>query len=331
MAKSLTGPKKAAILVLSLGEDAAGEVLKNLSDDEIRLLTQHIQRVQDIDPLEVDRVANEYFRVAERKRIIPAPPETKMNYLKKILGKGLGEERSEQLLGGMLEVKGKTSLEKLKWHSPHTIADFLSEEHPQIIAVILANMGDPQMTQAVLEELPGPLHADVLARLIHLREIPDDLLNEIEESLSEQVFQTRALSEEDGTRRVAGVINSSTENVERLVMGHIEEKNPGLAQAIRDEMFPFEDFIKVDNVGLQKVMEEASGEDLILALRTASEPLRQHFFQNISNQSAKEIKEAVAKFGPVRISEIEAAQKRLSNIARDLSNKGLLHLLDKKK
>ena len=330
MAERLTGPQKAAILLLSIGEEAASEVLKKLSQAEIKRLTEHVSRFQDITPRDVDRVANEYFLIAERGRFLPGPPETKIAYLKKVLEKALGAEKSAALLEGMLAAPASGALEKLTWHDPSTIAEFLTSENPQVIAVILANLGDPELLENVMGELPDRVSQDVLARLVRLREISPDWVAEIEQSLAERMYSTRKGEVGSSAYKVAGVLNSASAEMGDKVMREIDERDPGLAGKIREQMFPFEDFIRIDNLGIQKILAKASTEDVVMALHTADEPLRRHLFRNFSGEAARTIGKAMKDLGPMRISEIENAQKRLSIIARELSAQGELLILEKR-
>ena len=330
MAERLTGPQKAAILLLSIGEEAASEVLKKLSQAEIKLLTEHVSRFQDITPRDVDRVANEYFLIAERGRFLPGPPETKIAYLKKILERALGAEKGTALLEGMLNAPVGGALEKLTWHDPSTIAEFLTGEHPQVIAVILANLGDPELLEDVMGELPDGVCQDVLGRLVRLREIAPDWVAEIEQSLAEQMYSTRKGEVGSSSYKVAGVLNSAPAKLGDNVMRQIDERDPELAGKIRGQMFPFEDFIRIDNLGIQKILEKATTKDVVLALHSADQPLRRHLFRNFSGEAARNIRKAMKDLGPVRVSEIENAQKRLSMIARELSAQGELLILEKR-
>lgn len=329
MAARLKGAQKAAILLLSLGEDAAAEVIKNLSEDDLQALAPHLGNFDRVTPADVERVAREFYLAAEKGRFLPSAPETKTAYLKNILNRALGEEKSGQLVAGMLQPPAGGRLEQLKWHDPSVIAQFLSGEHPQVIAVIAANLGDPDLTQQVISALPEGLRQEVLTRLLRLREISSEWVEEIEASLEEEMqAQGKAHPQEDSsTERVAGVMNAAPRELENTVMRHIESQDPQLAGKIRSQMFPFEDFLKVDNPGIQRVVEQATNEDLVLALGTADEPLRRHFLQNLSTENSKALEQAIAAHGPMRLSQIEAAQKRLSNIARELAAQGHLKVL----
>ncbi|HUJ77320.1 MAG TPA: flagellar motor switch protein FliG [bacterium] len=327
----LTGTQKAAILLLSLGEEAAAEVLKNLSEEEIVDVTRQMSRFHEITPQDVERVTNEYYLVAERARLLPTPPETKVEYLRKVLSKALGEERAQGLMEGLVSAPPGGALERLKWHDPSTIAAFIGQEHPQVIAVILANLGDPLLVRAVLEHLPDALQKEVLPRFARLRTIPPEWLAEIEESLTQAEAGEGGVSRESGAQRVADLLSAAPRSVEAQLMGHLQRQNPALAERVRSQMFPFEDFIKVDNYGMQKVLARTPGDDVVLALRLAEEPLRHHFLRNMSPRSAAAIQQALEELGPTPVVEIEAAQRRIVTTARELEEKGELYVLDRKR
>jgi flagellar motor switch protein FliG len=332
MARRLTGPQKAAILLLALGEESAGEVLKNLSEDEIRELTLYMTRVEEVTPQDVTRVTNEFYRVAERAHFLPQPPETKVEYLKKVLSKAMGDVKAQEVVDGLVKAGSGSALERLKWHDPTTIAAFIGDEHPQVIAVILANLGDAQLARAVLEELPESQQQDIVPRLAKLRTIPADWLEEIEKSLTEQSAPSTADPAHDvGPQRVASMLNATSRVTESRWLSHIQRQDPALADRIRDHLFPFEDFIKVDTYGMQKVLAKTPGEDIVLALKLADDGLKNHFLRNLSPQAASTIQQAIDELGPTAVVAIEAAQRRIATIAKEMANKGELFVLERKK
>lgn len=333
MATRLTGPQKAAILLLSLGEDSAAEVMKNLNEDEIKNLGQYMSKFDHVRPEDVDRVMNEYYRIAEKGRFLPAPPVTKMEYLKKILARAIGEEESDKIVEGMMERKPESPLEQLKWHDPQTIAGFLADEHPQVIAVILANMGDPALSQEIIAALPDDMQKDILTRYAQIRAIPQDWLDEIEASLGEDMAAARARPTEGppGEENVAKLLSTAAQPMEDMLIDHIRGKNPELADRISRRIFSFSDLIKIDNYGIQLVLKRIPGNDIVLSLKLADEAITRHFLRNMSDDSALKIREAVEGLGPIQVSKIEAAQKRIANTARVLIEQGEIFPLERRK
>lgn len=333
MATPLSGPQKAAILLLSLGEEAAAEVIKNLSEDEIKAVSQYMSRFDRVTPKDVDRVMNEFYRVAEKGRFLPAPPETKIEYLKKILARAVGEEQAEKTVQGLVERKPESPFETLRWHDPTTIAEFLAGEHPQVIAVILANLGDPHLAQEVIAALPEDMQQDILTRYARIRTIPDDWLEEIAASLSEDMAAMRPRSTEGpvGERQVAGVLAASSQPMEDVLIEHLRARNPELAERIAQRIFAFADLIKIDNYGIQLILKRTPGDDLVLALKLADEPLTRHLFRNMSEDAARKIQQALDELGPTPVARIEAAQKRIANTARVLIESGEIYPLERRK
>lgn len=333
MAQRMSGPQKAAILLLTLGEEAAAEVLKNLSEAEIQEVSRYMAHYSEVTPQDVDRVANEFYLIAERGRFLPGPPTTKVEYLRKILGRAIGEERAGEMVDGLVARKADGPLEQLKWHDPNTIAGFLADEHPQVIAVILANMGDPPLARSVIEALPGAMQQDIFTRLARLRSIPDEWLEEIEASLSEEMAAPRptAGGGEGGEQRVAEVLGAAEAPVEEALIEHLQRRNPELAERIRQRLFAFSDLLKIDNYGIQLVLKRISGRDLVLALKLADEPVKRHLLRNMAAQSAERFEQAVASLGPTPVAQIEAAQKRIARTARILIEGGEIFPLERRR
>lgn len=332
MATRLSGPQKAAILLLSLGEDAAAEVIKNLSAEEVKEISQYMTRFQHVTPGDVDRVMNEYYLVAEKGRFLPAPPETKIEYLKKILARAVGEEQAAQTVQGLVERKPESPFEELRWHDPQTIANFLAGEHPQVIAVILANMGDPTLAQAVIAALPEDMHKDILTRYAQIRSIPGEWLEEIETSLGQDMAasRTRPAPASVGEQRVVNMLGSTPQPMEDMLIEHLRAKNPELAERIGRRIFSFADLIKIDNYGIQLILKRTPGDDLVLALKIADEPLSRHLMRNMSDDAARKIQEAIDGLGPTPVTRIEAAQKRIANTARVLIESGEIYPLERR-
>jgi flagellar motor switch protein FliG len=193
-----------------------------------------------------------------------------------------------------------------------------------VIAVILATMEEPGLADRVLGELPAAMQADVAQRLAGLKTISPEWVNDIQETLADAMLPAaRAISEkEGGPQRVAEVLTTGSRAMETAILAHIEQKDPALAERIRGQMFRFEDFLRLDNLGLQKILGRSSTRDLVLALRMADDDLREHVYRNLSTNNARMIQEELDNLGPMRVSEIEQAQLRLIAIARDLMDQG---------
>ncbi len=333
MAARMTGARKAAVLLLSMGEEAAAEVLKNLSEREIREITQQMAEAVDVTPQQVDRVMNEFYLIAERARILPEPPVTKIEYMRKVLARALGDEKASAVVDGLAERPSVSTLEKLKWHDPQTIAHFIAEEHPQVVAVILANLGDAALARSVVEALPPEMQEDVFTRFVRIRDIPAEWLEEIEASLSEEFAPPTGAAESvpAGERQVARLLGTAPSGMEERLIEQIRQRNPELADSIQQRIFAFADLLKLDNYGLQQVLRRVPGSDLVLALKLADEPLVRHILRNMSDKSGKQLRQAVEGLPPTPIARIEAAQRRIANTARSLIEGGEIYPLQRRK
>jgi flagellar motor switch protein FliG len=244
--------------------------------------------------------------------------------LQKVLGKAMGEERGQSLIDGMLQSPPGGALEKLKWHAPRTIANFIAKEHPQVIAVILSTLEEKALADRVMSELPPALQADVAQRMAALKTISPEWINDIQETLADAMIPAAHDVAEKGAgpERAAQVLTSGSRAMEMAVMAHIEKKDPELAEKIRHQMFRFEDFLRFDNLGLQRVLAKSTTRDLVLSLRIASDELREHVYRNLSTNHARMIQDEIEALGPTRVADIESAQLRLIAIARELMDKG---------
>jgi len=326
----LNGPKKAAIMLLSIGEDAAAEVMKNLQESEIKEVMVQMNRVSEITLADVERVTNEFYRRTEiEPRRDTVPPETKMQFLSKTLSKALGKERSDELLGKVMDLPSRGAIEKLKWYAPKTIAEVISGEHPQVIAAILACFDDPQLASEVISELPAPLRGPVMDRLAKIKGVPEAWVKEIEASLDELFAPKESQREPFGQRLVAGMIGGADKQSEREMLAQLESKDPKLAGEIKGRIVRFEDFIRLDGLGVQKILEESQMDDVLLALRTAEESLRKHILENVSINTSNRIRAQLKTMPPTRVGDIEKARKRLALIATGLAQKGEITFLGK--
>ncbi len=322
-AGKLTGPKKAAILLVALGEEAAGDIIKNLEDSEIQQVGYHMARFTEVSPEELDLVLEEFYNkstAGTQGFIINASAD----YVKNTLTKALGGDRAKSLVDNLSANVEESALESLKWLDPRAIANFITHEHPQTIALILAHLEDPEQTATVLKELPENLQADVVYRMAILEAIQPGVVNEIDEVLSREMQASGAM----GTAKVGGIeavsetLNSLDKSTETRILATIEESNPDLAEQIRELMFTFEDLVLIDARGMQLVLKEVQGADLTLAMKTASDPIKELIFSSMSQRAADMLREDLEVLGPAKISDVEKAQQNLVKIARKLEDEG---------
>lgn len=319
----LTGPKKAAILLLSLGEEGASEILKNLEDREIQQVGYYMARFTDVAPEELDNVLEEFYRkvaMQDQGVVINASGD----FVKNALVKALGDDKAKDLVDNLRSSSDEGSLDSLKWLEPKVIAGFIMNEHPQTIALIMAHLDDPEQTAMVLKELPENLQADVAYRMAILEAIPPGVVREIEEVLARELKTSGATStaKVGGVESVAEMLNTMDKATESRILATIEESNPDLAEQIRELMFTFEDLVLVDPAGMQAILKEMPQNDLVLALKTASDAVKEHIFSNMSERASDMVRDDLDALGPSRVVDIDAAQQKMVKIARKLEEEG---------
>jgi len=320
----MTGPKKAAILLVAMGEEAAADIIKNLEDSEIQQVGYYMARFTDVSPEELDMVLEEFYNKSAAAPGGGFMINASADYVKNTLTKALGGDRAKSLVDNLSANVEESALESLKWLDPKAIANFITHEHPQTIALILAHLEDPEQTATVLKELPENLQADVVYRMAILEAIQPGVVAEIDEVLSREMQAAGAM----GTAKVGGIeavsemLNSLDKSTETRILATIEESNPDLAEQIRELMFTFEDMVLIDTRGMQLILKEVQGQDLALALKTASEPIKELIFSSMSTRAADMLREDLEVLGPVKVADVEKAQQNLVKVARKLEEEG---------
>ena len=318
-----TGPEKSAILLLSLGEDIAAAILKYMEEPEIQKLSNYMSQVDAVSGDTVNRITQEFYQKAlEGGGLTRGGGE----YLRKVLSLALDPEKVDWILENISVPSEETGLETIKWLDPKTIASFTRGEHPQTIAIILAHLESQQAT-AVLGELPEILRSEVAQRIATLERIPSGVLKDLGEVLQKELQATGTVetvrkSTIGGVEVVAEMLNQMDQSMEHGILSKIEETHPDLAEQIRQLMFVFEDLIHVDDRGMQQIMKEVSTDNLVPALKTASEGLREKIFRNMSERAAMMLKEDLEALGPVRLADVEKAQQAIVRVAKKLEDEG---------
>ncbi len=312
------GYEKAAIFLSAVGEDVAARILRNLDADVIGKISSYMARIKTNDRSEVEDVFLEVSEKIEAGAIQLGGEE----YVKKILTKGLGNDDAEKILE---MVEKESPFDSLKWVNPRTLSNFLVTEHPQTIALILCFL-EPEQAAEVMLNLPEHLRGDVALRVAETERIPESALEDIEEVLKVQldVGKGRESKTFQGTKVIAEILNQCERSTEQSILEKIEEENSEIAEAIRELMLVFDDIEKIDDKGIQMILKEVSTEDLSLALKGASGSLKEKIFSNMSQRAVKILKEEMETKGPVRVSDVEKAQRNIINVARKLEEEGLI-------
>jgi flagellar motor switch protein FliG len=320
----MTGPKKAAILLLALGEDGAADVMKNLEEAEIQQVGYYMSRFTDVSPEELDIVLEEFYRnsvMADEGVNISSSPDFVKNALTKALGADRAKELSENLGAGEEEA----GLEALRYAEPIMIANYIRTEHPQTIALILSYLKNAEQSSAVLRDLPESLQADILYRMAVIESIPPGVISEMNEVLTEEMKTAGSMATSvGGVEPVAEILNSVDKATETRILSSIEETNPDLAEQIRELMFTFEDMALIDAKQMQLVMKDVDQADMVLALKTASDAVKELIFSSMSSRAAEMVREDLENLGPAKLSDVEAAQQKIIKVVKKLEEAGTI-------
>ncbi|HIC06576.1 MAG TPA: flagellar motor switch protein FliG [Candidatus Lambdaproteobacteria bacterium] len=320
----LTGPKKAAILLLALGEDGAADVMKNLEEAEIQQVGYYMSRFTDVSPEELDIVLEEFYRnsvMADEGVNISSSPD----FVKNALTKALGADRAKELSDNLGAGEEEAGLEALRYAEPIMIANYIRTEHPQTIALILSYLKNAEQSSAVLRDLPESLQADILYRMAVIESIPPGVISEMNEVLTEEMKTAGSMATSvGGVEPVAEILNSVDKATETRILSSIEETNPELAEQIRELMFTFEDMALIDAKQMQLVMKDVDQADMVLALKTASDAVKELIFGSMSSRAAEMVREDLENLGPAKLSDVEAAQQKIIKVVKKLEEAGTI-------
>lgn len=318
--ENLRGYEKAAILVNYLGKDALRVLFRSLDDGDVRKLLNVMQKYRVVPVHVTKKVLEEYYElVSETEDYIFSERAS----TKDTIVDALGEERARGILGGVNLNSGGRNLESLEMVDAKSLSTFLVNEHPQTVAVILAHL-EPEKKGEVLKRLPDALQAEVVLRMANLDHVAPELIAEIDSVLKRELSSMSTVEQAalGGVQPVAEMLNVMDKNTETSIMSRLEEKDPLLAEEIRKLMFVFDDIVKIDDRGIQALLKEVDNTKLLLALKTASEDIRNKIFKNISQRAAEMLREDLSNMGPSRLSDVEQAQQEIVNAARRLEAEG---------
>jgi flagellar motor switch protein FliG len=316
---ALSGFEKSAIFLSAIGEDSAAEILKGLDVKDIGTITMHMTRLNTVTRASIESVLSEVAESVNRGDLRLGGSD----FVRKVLAKGLGEDGANK----MIEMASKEGpLESLRWVEAKTLVNFLVTEHPQTIALIICLL-EPTQAAEVLSALPETLKSDVAMRIATTERIPETAIEELKEVLKGQLDLGKNKGKKlGGAKTIAEILNQCDRTTEQSVLGKIEESNNTMADSIRKLMFVFDDLAKVDDRGIQMVLKETGTEELALALKTASEALKEKIFKNMSQRAATILREDMQARGPVKVSDVEKAQQNIVKVARKLEADGKLVL-----
>ena len=321
---SADGVEKSAILLMSLGEEAAASVFKYLGPREVQKLGQAMAAMKSVTKQSISGVLGDFHKAAGERTSLGMDSN---EYVRAVLTRALGGDKAAGLIDRILQSGDTRGIEGLKWMDSPSIADLIKNEHPQIIATILVHLDRDQASEVLGHFVEG-LRNDVILRIATLDGIQPAALKELNDVLTKLLSGDNNLknSSMGGARVAAEIMNFMSGAVESKVIENIREYDGDLAQKILDEMFVFDNLIDVDDRGIQLVLREVQSESLIVALKGASEELREKIFKNMSNRAAEMLRDDLESKGPVRLSEVESQQKEILTLVRRLAEEGQLAL-----
>lgn len=316
----ITGVQKAAILLIALGPERSAQVFKHLKDDEIEQLTLEIANTKSIPSDVKDAVLDEFYEVCLAQQYIS---EGGIAYAKELLDKALGEDRAKDVIGRLTASLQVRPFEFVRKADPSQLLNFIQDEHPQTIALILAYLPSAQAA-AVVSALAPEKQADVARRIATMDRTSPDVIKEVEKVLEKKLA---SLVNQDytivgGVDSIVSILNTVDRSTEKHIMENLEIADPELADDIRRKMFVFEDIKLLDNRSIQTVLHEVDNNELAIALKNANEEVQKLIFDNLSSRLATMIKEDMEFMGPVRLKDVEDAQQKIVNIIRKLEDSG---------
>ena len=321
--RSMNGPEMAGVLLMTLGQEVAAEILRFLHPKEVQLVGSTMATMKDVSRPMVENVIDNFFDVLEEQTALGIGNDS---YIRGMLEKALGD-KAGGVIDRILLGSGSNGLETLKWMDPRAIAEVIRLEHPQIIAIVLSYL-DPENAAAVLEHLPENTRAGILMRIATLDGVQPAAIKELDTIMEKYFIDNENVKSSmvGGERSAANILNFLDSAVGNQLMEQVRGENEDLADRIEDKMFVFENLRDVDDRGIQTMMREVSTDLLALALKGVEEELRQKFLKNMSSRAADMLVEDMEAKGPVKLSEVEAAQKEILATARKLEESGEIML-----
>jgi flagellar motor switch protein FliG len=318
--KDLTGKQKAAILLISLGPDVSASVYKHLSEEEIEKLTLEISGVKKVDSLAKEEILEEFHNIALAQDYIT---QGGIGYAKTVLEKALGTDQAAVIINRLTSSLQVRPFDFARKADAGQILNFIQNEHPQTIALILSYLDSAQAGQ-ILSELPQEVQADIARRIAVMDSTSPEIINEVEQILERKLSATvtQDYTQTGGIEAVVDVLNGVDRATERTILDALEIQDPELAEEIKKRMFVFEDIVTLDNRAIQRVIRDCENEDLMLALKVSSDEVKEIVFKNMSKRMVETFQDEMEFMGPVRLRDVEEAQSRIVAIIRRLEEAG---------
>ena len=312
----MTSKEKAAIILIAMGTEMSSQVMRHLSEPEIEKLSTQIALVENIDSKTEMAVLREFYSMMKASEYIS---EGDIGYAREVLEASLGKNRADGVIKKIQDTLHPTGFSLLKDVDPIHLLEFIRNEHPQTIALILSQL-NPDQAAGVLGQLPEDVQTDVSMRIATMEKITPEVINEVESVLDVHLKEVISgnLSASGGIKAVASILNLVDRSTEKSILGNMEMENPELTSNIKNLMFVFEDLLILDDKSIQMILKEVDAKELATALKAASDELKEKIFKNVSDRVVDMIKEEMDYTGPIRLSVVEETQQRIVEVVRRL-------------
>ena len=321
---ALDGTQQVALFLLSVGQDRAARVLKDMSPKEVQQVGAAMAELRNITTDMIDGVLARFVNTIGNQTALGLDSD---EYIRSMLTQALGADKASSVIDRILLGRNSKGLEQLKWMDPRAIADLLRLEHPQIVAIIMSLL-DPDQAAETLSYLPERTRPDVVMRVATLQGVQPSALMELDEIMDKQLSGNSNVKSSTlgGIETAANILNFLDSGLEASIMELVKENDAELGQKIQDKMFVFDDLVDIDDRGIQTLLREVSTDSLLLALRGSDDDLRQKIFNNMSRRASEMLRDDLEAAAPARLSDVESAQKDILAIARRLADAGELTL-----
>ncbi len=318
--KELTGRQKAAVFLITIGSEISSEIFKHLREDEIEALTFEIARLENIEPEDRDKVLMEFQELMMAHDFITTGG---IDYARELLEKSLGSQKAVDIINRLTSSLQVRPFDFIRRTDPTHLLNFIQQEHPQTIALILAYL-EPQKASAILSNLPHEVQSDVAKRIAKMDRTSPEVLREVERVLEKKLS---TLSSEDytsagGVESIVEILNLVDRSTEKKIIESLEDEDPELAEDIKKRMFVFEDIVMLDDRAIQKVLREVDTTELAKALKAVDTEVQDKIYRNMSKRAATLLKEDMEYMGPIRMKDVEEAQQKIVSIIRKLEEQG---------
>lgn len=318
--EELSARQKAAIMLMVIGPDLAGPILRNFPDDQIEALSLEVARLDRVTPEQREGIINEFYELAIAQDFIA---EGGIDNARSALMSAFGEDKAGEIMLRIVNAMHVTPFEFLKKADPAQVLSFIQDEHPQTIALILAYM-PLGSAAAIIGRLPHDLRADVAARIASMDQTPPEVIRQVESVLEKKVSSIvdQEMAQAGGPKALVDLLNRVDRGTERLIMDSLAESNPELADKVRNMMFVFEDVVQLDDRAVQQILKEVDMKDLATALKGVNPEVQDKVYRNMSERAVAMLKEDMEFMGPVRLRVVEEAQQKIVSVIRRLEEAG---------